>query len=265
MQKKTKGIPLTLSCDNDKIYFKAAKGNVMAVTDFKANIYSELLKANWYIKTDKKKNYVYTGSTRWGKAKKLHQVIMFLWYGEKVFQESLKNKIVIDHLDNEEYNNLIENLAFAPKNHNTAKGLIYDKESKKLKQKRTIVHWYKDFNTGEYQFIIIFNDDAYIKNADETNLIDRIYLIYEDNYRIIYQDASSIVGDLLDTGEVDLKKLRYKGEPHIIKTVLLDPSKIKEGQAFAYDDKGNLVLLKSDKVELISVARNPELHNKSKD
>lgn len=261
MKKRNKGIPLTLSYDNSKIFFKDANDNVWGFTDNQGIIYDELLKVNWYVKLSEKKNYVYTGSSKWGKAKKLHQVIMYIWYGKEEFEESNSNNFVIDHLENEEANNLIENLAFAPKNHNTSKGLIYDQESQKLKP-NILVHWYKDFKTKEYQFIIGFNNDAYIQNQNETYLIDRINLIYENNYRIIYEDVSSIVGDLLESGKVDLTRLRYKGEPHIVKTPLISPELLKNDQIFAYDDDGKMVMLKSDKVRRVKLGKNQDLHKK---
>ncbi|MBO0586442.1 HNH endonuclease [Sporosarcina sp. E16_8] len=261
MKKKNKGLPLTLSYDSNKIYFKDEKDNVWGITDYQNKFYDELLGVNWYVKLIEKKPYVYTGAKKWGKAKKLHQVIMQLWYGEVEFQDSLKDKIVIDHLDNNEKNNLIENLAFAPKNHNTAKGLIYDKESKKLKPD-ILVHWYKDFATREYQFIVGFNNDSYLIDEKESYLVDRIELIYEDNYRIIYEDVSGIVGDLLESGVVDLKRLRYKGTPHIVRTPLINKEQLNEGQIFAYDQEGNLVLLKSDKVRRLSLGKNQDLHKK---
>ena len=123
----------------------------------------------------------------------LHIFVVKKWYGEDHYAEMLKAGFVVDHMDNNSFNCTITNLSFLSADENKAKGFTVDKLSED--KSHIALSLFKDFNTGLYQITIHFNYPATAKitNLSEAAVIELAYLLYEDDYRIVLNDAREIL------------------------------------------------------------------------
>ena len=155
------------------------------------------------------KTYIYTGSERFGKRKFLHQIIMCLWYGKEELQCAYDDNYIIEHHDNDEFNNQINNLSFAANNLNLAKAHTFDKSQPELVQ-FVAIKFFKDFSTRQYQITLGMTELFQLTIDDKKVLVDSVYLLYDDNFRIVFTDANRLVDELLESDGIDFKLLSYK-------------------------------------------------------
>lgn len=250
--------------DEERIYFKHKKESFLGYTDYTPEIWSEISSVNWLISQkdldEGKKTYIYTGSDRFGKYDKLHQRVMIHWYGLDKFEEAYAKDFIVEHHDNKAYNCLIENLSFASRSVNLAKAHTYDKERKDALP-LVAINFFKDFTTQKYQITLGFNKSFRIYMSDGTEKgIGALRLVYNDDFRIVFQDASNLLYNLVTYLEFDLKKLQY------INMEITEP-------IYIYQDAGaelpstveidvKQVFVLSDHIQLTSISPHKDLYNK---
>ena len=122
----------------------------------------------------------------------LHSFIARKWYTEEVYREMIDNGFVVEHMDDDGFNCTIENLCFLPFSENIAKGHTLDKYTK---DKRYIaLNIFKDFQTQLYQISIVFNYSArLICDNIHDAVIDMAFLLYDDSYEMVINDARHIM------------------------------------------------------------------------
>lgn len=282
------GIQLNITRDEQqqRILFRKEDINFYGYTTYTKEVWEKIKDINWYI-NDKaflagEKTYIYTGSTRFGKKNKLHQIVMLIWYGEEEFNqayaENFKSKLIVEHHDNNEFNCLIENLSFTSDHFNISKAHTYDIERPQLIDK-VAVNFFKNFKTREYQITLGFNEPYFlegskvkkgfevpyslVEGSKVTNLME-MYLIYNDDFRLVVQDASYIVWSLLNRDCLDLSRLEF------IEKEIKDPTYIypngEKLPAVAFI-KGEVYLIRGDDTDgtarIESIAPKKELYGKN--
>ena len=178
----------TFSKTGDTVYIRIEKdGEVrIAQTTYREDYYEELQRYTWSINAD---GYP-TNATLGGG---LHRYIMSKWYGEDTLKEFTDKGFIVDHMNNNHCDCRITNLEFLKKIYNTAKGYVFDKDSKEIKH-RIAVNLFKDFSTGHYQITIGCNDN--ICRKDQEGIFHYIYaikLLYTCDYSIVINDAENII------------------------------------------------------------------------
>lgn len=206
-------IKLELVQNNKRIEFRNSDYDFFGYTDYREDIWTNLNEVNWYVNEKKllngEKTYIYTGSTMFGTRKALHQVIMKFWYGDDAVEEASLKNYIVEHHDNDAFNCMIENLSFASEDLNLAKAHTYDKNQPKLIQSVGI-KFYKNFHTSEYQITAVFTDPYALALNDTLIQIDKLYLLYDDTFRIVLADANRVVDDLIEYQRINLRILSYK-------------------------------------------------------
>jgi hypothetical protein len=134
----------------------------------------------------------------------LHQLAIKHFYGDEVLEEAYKNKMVVDHIDNNSYDCTYENLALIPKDLNTAKGQTFDKERKQL-LRMFAINITKDRDTDEFQISVLFNTPTTLLFKGENIKLSVIYLRYGKDFRTAFNDANTILTDLVNTGRLDFR------------------------------------------------------------
>ncbi|MDQ0415672.1 hypothetical protein [Mesobacillus stamsii] len=255
---------LGVSHDESRIYFKQEQGSFFGYTDYTHELWKKISSVNWYVSQadiDKgNKTYIYTGSSKFDGYKKLHQVVMIHWYGIEKFTEAYENDFIVEHHDNDAFNCLIENLSFAPNSVNLAKAHTYDKERKEALP-LVAINFFKDFTTQKYQITLGFNKDFKIRMKDGTEKgVTVIRLVYNDDFRIVFQDASNLLYNLTKYLKFDLSKLQHI-DMEITESKYIFFSNGEEIPAGIEVD-GKFVMVLSDHTRLVSVSPNKNLYKK---
>ncbi|MBU8880090.1 hypothetical protein BGM26_13995 [Bacillus sp. FJAT-29790] len=206
------GILLNITQDECHINFTNKEINFFGYTTYNEEVWEKVKDLNWYVDEKKlkkgEKTYIYTGSRKFGKYKDLHQIIMLIWYGEDKIKEAYNKRFIVEHHDNDAFNCLIENLSFASNDINIAKAHTFDKERPRLIDKVT-VNFFKDFKSGKYQITLGFNQPYTLVEGSEKTNLTAMHLLYNDDFRLVYTDASRIVWDLLNRDSIDLTLLSH--------------------------------------------------------
>lgn len=204
---------LSLSHDEEKIYFENRKYSFLGYSTFDKDFWDWISRVSWTVSEkaimEGKKTYIRTNNKEFSKHSSLHQSAMVHWYGLDKFLEARENKFIVEHHNNIAFDCTIKNLSFAPNNLNLAKAHTFDKTQPDL-VKKVGVNFFKDFSSGQYQITLIFTDDYYLLIDEECIQIERLYLVYDDNFRVVYHDANRIVDELLENQRINLKLLSYK-------------------------------------------------------
>lgn len=241
-------ILLNVTHDENEIKFIDEGNGVYGYTTYTNEVWEKIKNLNWYVNEKeiekRKKTYIYTGSTKFNGHTKLHQIVMFIWYGETELEEAYKNNFIVEHHDNNAFNCLIENLSFAPNNVNLAKAHLYDKERPQLIND-VAVNIFKDFNTRKYQITLAFNQPFLFTEGSKKTLLEKMYLLYDDNFRLVYTDASRIVSDLLETDSLDFTLLRPK-KREIVPAMLVFTDKEHDLSGIRFINGEPVVFLNND-------------------
>jgi hypothetical protein len=261
-------ILLDVTHDEHQINFRDNINSVNGYTTFTKEVWEKIKDLKWYVNDEKlkkgEKTYIYTGSGKFGNYKKLHQIIMLIWYGEKELKEAYEKNFIVEHHDNNAFNCLIENLSFASNDINLAKAHLYDKERPMLINE-VAVNFFKDFKTRKYQITLGFNQPyTLFEDSKETSLM-KMYLVYNDNFRLVITDATRIVSDLLESESFDLSLLRpvkWEYEP----AIFVYANEGQELPSFTYID-GKVVMVLSDNpkrfVRIDKVSPNQSLYEET--
>jgi len=192
---------------------------------------------------------------------------MLLWYGVERFKEAYTEEIIIEHHDNNAFNCLIENLSFAPNSVNLAKAHLYDKERKKALPVAGI-NFFKDFKSQRYQITIGFNEVFFGKIDDEPVFLTTLHLLYEDDFRIVYQDVSLLTYQLMEYKRFDLNQLNHVGydyrEAPFVIPIANEDQELPELPVWIEEEDGELLFVINPRKGhfLKSVAAKKDLFNK---
>ncbi len=175
--------------------------NKLAFAEYHEDYYNELIDTTW----TKKGNALF--SSKLGCY--LHQFIVEKWYGKEMLDDMYKNGYIIEHLDNNEFNNVLSNLDFLLKDYNTAKGQSLDKDIKRFKN-RIALRMYKNFKTGTYEISLGFNEAFDEILSDGTKKpIQAMHLLYERDYYSVILDANKIIHDYITLNRIEINKLSH--------------------------------------------------------
>lgn len=191
--------------ENNKIYlrFVNPEWQNLGFTDFTDELWEIINSAKWHIK----EKYIYAGK------KSLHRVVMEYWYGKECCSEMIKKDFVIDHIDNNGFNCLYENLAFLSRSKNWHyKGNYYDKE-----RIETIpiaaVNIMKKMGGDKFQITVGFNVPLVNSQGQQ---FSKAFFVYDTkDYDLVLSDALTLI-ESAKKGEIDFRNIRcdrYKLEP----------------------------------------------------
>ncbi len=243
------------------IEFQLQNGQLVGITNYREDIWKEFNTVNWYVNlnkyNNKEKAYVYTGSNKFAGKKELHVIVMIKWYGEQEVIEAHQNGYIVEHFDNAEANCLIENLAFVSNDLNLAKAHLYDKERLKYKYIVT-VNFFKDFETKKYQATFGFNKEVIIQENDKQVNVSALRLVYPDDYRLVFQDLTSSMYQIISKGVLNLNLLSFEKKEVDSSYVIVPPGK---DLPVIIEEDGKWLLVLSEKVRLDRIAPKLELYN----
>ena len=138
--------------ENSKIYLRFTGIDDVdfyktGLADYTDDLWEVISKSKW--RTDGK--YIYSGT------KTLHKIVMEYWYGIDCHKKMIENGFVVDHIDNDGFNCLYENLEFLNRIKNWFyKGNYYDIERAK-KIPMAAVNIFKKKSGDKFQITIGFN------------------------------------------------------------------------------------------------------------
>lgn len=186
---------------DDDVHISRKEWDKLAFTSYRQDYYNELISVTWTESNGYLKN---------GKLGLLHRYIMKKWYGEEILKEMDARGWIVDHINNEGFDNRICNLEFLATRHNVAKGQTLDVESKNMRD-QIALNIFKDFTTNYYQISIGFNDIVSLVDVvtGESHEISRLYLLYDCDYRLVINDAEQILLDYSLQKKFDIQKLKY--------------------------------------------------------
>lgn len=193
--------------EGEKIYFCDEAVNKLGSTNFNECLWENIKDLKFTvkfknIKSGKEPQYIYCSKLK----KTLHQIVMDFYYGEDIRKEMYKNGFIIEHHDNDGFNCCIENLSFFPNDKNKSKAFGYDKDRIRM-MNRIAMNIFKDFKTQKYQITVAFNEHFALFVQDKLINLATIYLVYEDNYKIVINDATSILDLIEANNKFELQKL----------------------------------------------------------
>jgi hypothetical protein len=211
--KKTK---VEITHETDRIYlrFIDPKVNKLAFTDYTEELWKIINSSSWHVK----EKYIYSSK------KSLHKTVMEYWYGKECCEQMNRSGFVIDHIDNDGFNCLYENLEFLSNSKNWHyKGNYYDRE-RAGNIPIAAVNIFKKRSGDKFQITVGFN----IPFVDaQGNKISKAFFVYDTkDYDLVLSDAVLLVESVAKR-KIVLSQLRYnrkKVEPvHTIKVSSIPP------------------------------------------
>lgn len=263
-------VSLQLSHNEKDIQFLNTEHGIIGFTTYTEEIWNELSKVEWKVNATEfltnKKTYIYTNSSYFGKRKSLHQVVMILWYGDENLEDAYQKDFIVEHHDNNAFNCRISNLSFASNDLNLTKAHSFDKTQPKLTP-QVAVTFYKDFTTQQYQIAVGFTELYYLSINGEPKAVERLHLVYDDDFRVVYTDANRIVVELLENKKIDFKLLSYTDFSYNEATFFKTENGEKiSGVNFVKDNNGKTVIVVGDDAKgdffFKSIPPNEDLYNK---
>ncbi|MDG0032734.1 HNH endonuclease [Priestia sp. Y58] len=236
----------------DSIIFKSDKVNSLGFTDYNESLWENIKKMNWNIRFNGKHKKPYIYSSNKGNKIDLHRFVMEHWYGKSAMNVANENNYVVDHLSNESLDCRISNLCFIPKTLNTVKGIDFDIRRKAV-ERIFALNIFKDFTTQLFQITIVFNEPASFIDTDKNKRVPiaKFFLLYENKFRRVFNDAQTIINELLDEGHFNIKKLNQKD--YYVETVnYIIPPEQKDSPLVFIDGKA-YVNMGLDDIKFISV------------
>ncbi len=242
--------------DGEKITISRPCFKRLAFSTYTEELYKQISSVTWSVaKSETGKEYL-TSS----KLGMMHQLVVAHFYGKEVLEEAYANNYVIDHLDNNGFENIYENLALIPRKENSAKGLTYDIERKEVMRK-FVINITKDMGTEEFQVSVIFNIPFNLISRVDNSMVPLhvLYFRYGTDYKTAFIEARGILNDLDANGTIDFGNLRYKDYAYRkTEVIFAKPEEIKNGMFF----RDGLVYFVqgSPHTICVKVPHNKELH-----
>lgn len=235
-----------------KIYFTFQKGDEIKTgyTDDVDGLRQIIEASSW----SKKNKYIYSNKHR----KYLHQVVMEFWHGMENYQKSKDMGFVIDHIDNNGFNCLIENLYFLNRKKNQYyKGNWYD-PLRKRQSAIAALHIFSNFKLNKFQITIGFNK-PFVGNTGIG--ISSVWLLYASkSYDLVLADALHIL-ESLNQGMINFTQLRHdKGKYKTVSQIQVPSnSELKGGNIIKISGEWHIV--QGDGFKIESVSPDQELWN----
>ena len=265
------GIKLKLTHFDNRINFVNQEYGIFGYTNYSSGLFEELTKVNWYVDekktTNNVKTYIYTGSSYFKNYKLLHQVIMMKAYGYDAIKAAYENRFIIEHHNNNSFDCSLENMSFASNDLNLAKAHTFDKQQPTLMYKEVAVNFFKNVKTNEYQITLGFTETYRLIDNEGNNVyIDKMFLLYDDNFKLVFTDASRIVSELLENKTLELRLLSYKKMTFKKSEIFIIPEKEEfNGIRFHKNDNGEMLMLLGKNCKqnffINSIAPNDDLYN----
>ena len=192
-----------------------------------------------------------------GKYKKsLHQFIVEKWYGKELLDEMYKKGFIIEHLDNNEFNNTLSNLDFLLSDYNTAKGQWLDKDIVKYRD-RIALRMYKNFHTDTYEISVAFNECFDEKLADGRILpVKAIHFLYDTDYITVLLDASKIIHDYIFLSTIQMDKLSFCDirieYAHFVDLTDEERERVGNGNGGIIERDGKILLIPGKYMKIVS-------------
>ncbi|QIB25882.1 HNH endonuclease [Caloranaerobacter azorensis] len=242
--------------DNDKITIYRPSFKSLAFATYNEDLFRKISSVTWYVvRSNSGKEYL--KSDKYGL---LHQLVFRHFYGEDVLNKAYENGYVIDHLDNDGYMCVYENLALIPKKENSAKGFTYDIEREEAIDNFSI-NITRDMKTKEFQISIAFNKPANLVLDNKIIPLSTLYLRYGTDFKTVFLDARSIINDLNTVGKINFANLRNTGYDYRKAEIIF--SNYKEVETGIIVRNGKIYFVQdSPKIKLIKPAHNKELHKR---
>jgi hypothetical protein len=192
-----KNMKLEITHENGKIYlrFTGPDFDKAGITDYTDDLWQIINTAKWRVKG----RYIYSGQ------RSLHRVVMEYWYGNECCEKMDEKEFVIDHIDNDGFNCLYENLEFLTRIKNWHyKGNYYDKERSK-KSSIAAVNIFKNKSGNEFQITIGFNVPFH---DSQGQAISKAFFAYDTpDYDLVLSDAVLLV-ESVGKGQINIQHLR---------------------------------------------------------
>lgn len=235
------------SVRDNTIYIENSNWNKVGMAEYREDYYEELTSVTW----SKSGEGLYSSKFKCY----LHQYIMEKWYGKEHLKEMYENGYIIEHFDNNEFNNKISNLDFLLKDYNTAKGQSLDKDIEKYRDKIAL-RMYKNFKKGTYEISVGFNEDFFeIKNGTYKP-IKSLHFLYDKEYRSVILDAYLIIDQYISSNAIELKKLSFKKYTiEYATTIQLTPEEVESvgnGKGGFIERDGKFYVITGKNVKLIA-------------
>jgi hypothetical protein len=217
----------------DKIFFKFKNATKLGITDYTDELLKKIKAESWHVSGD----YIKCSRLKMS----LHHFVMTHWYGEEKLTEAKKNGYIVEHHNNDGFDCRISNLSFAPELLNKAKAFTYDKMRVEMIE-NIAINFYKDFETGRYQITIGFNKPYYVVNPKQNTAIDvtDIYLLYNGDFYRTMMDATNILHEIKEYGQLKFSNLRY--DDFYYKEAIHIPADVPEEQLTFVDDEGRVTV-----------------------
>ncbi|NLE06570.1 MAG: hypothetical protein GX638_17435 [Crenarchaeota archaeon] len=189
--------------DGNQITIFRSSFKRLASATFDEELFKKIASVTWSVsRSETGKEYL--KSTKYGL---LHQLVYSHFFGQNALDEAYEKGFVIDHLDNNGYECIRENLALIPKRENTAKGLTLDIE------RNETIDWFAlnitcDFETREFQITVIFNQIFISVINNDKIPLQALYFRYGTDFKTVLIDARAIINDLNTSKMLNFNNLR---------------------------------------------------------
>lgn len=197
--------------ERDMIYFYDKSIDKLGYTNFNEELWNIIKDRKFSVKyktlkdNTREAKYIMCNSLK----KLLHQIVIDFYYGEDIRKEMYNKEFIIEHHDNDGFNCTIENLSFLSKKRNTSKGFGYDVERVDFLD-NVAINIFRDFETQNYQITLAFNTPCNLVTDDgKTISLATMYLVYDNNFKIVINDATNILDLLKSYGKLDINKLNF--------------------------------------------------------
>lgn len=179
-----------IKVENNEILFipKIEGINALAKTEYVEEIWNIVKDKNWTIKKNSqdKPKYLYCNQLQ----KTLHQVVIDYYFSEELRKKYYSQGFIIEHLNNNGFDCRISNLYFMLSPRNKYKGILFDQQVSELIDKVSI-RIFHILENRTFQIIICFN--VPLKSQATGKILDALYLLYEYDYDLVFQDAEWLV------------------------------------------------------------------------
>ena len=229
------------------IYIENSNWTKVGMAEYREDYYEELTSVTW----SKSGKGLYSYKLKCY----LHQYIMEKWYGEEYLKEMYEKKYIIEHFDNNEFNNTISNLDFLLKDYNTAKGQSLDKDIEKYRDKIAL-RMYKNFKTETYEISVGFNEDFFEEKNGTYKPIKSLHFLYDKEYQSVILDAYLIIDQYRSSNTIEYKKLSYKKMVvEYATTIKLTPEEVESvgnGKGGFIERDGKIYVIPGKNIKLIA-------------
>lgn len=193
-----------IKIENNEIVFIPQMNDLhhIARTEYQKDIWETVKDENWIVRKNSQgtAKYIYCSRLK----KTLHQVVIDYYFSEPLRKKYYCNGFIIEHLNNDGFDCRISNLYFMLRQRNKYKGDLFDQQVKTLINKVSI-RIFHILKNKTFQIIVLFN--AVFMNEKTNKSLETLYLLYEYDYDLVFQDAEWLVKYFSSETSLNLKYL----------------------------------------------------------